>query len=753
MHADACWNARARAFLCALALTPVLGACAGIARHSPPGPPAATEVAAAGEPVAPFLGLGLGTSDGRRALVLGTVAGPAASAGLRKGDRIVAVDGIGLDAESVRALLADAVPGQRLLLDVLRDGEAVRIELTVGTREQWQGPIAYAAAVPFAHTGLEQAPPWPDPALAQALSAAPDLLPVDERLERMFAQLARDDRGFHKLPRVREALLRPGAMQAWRHALAEDVWAVSRQPARLAQAICDALAVACPESRDEQRVQPPTLAGFADAVADANRRVRAIFLAAGIDRGQAAADLHYLASRTARDRTLLNQPGVERGIRAMRESMRLDLGALLAVFDAQLAAAQRLPRAAGAPVAPPASLAPHVQGEILDYAEVEGGFVVIGGSGPNRYDMDRLLAVIDIGGDDEYRWSGLAPAAQVVIDRGGNDRYLAVRGGPGAGWLGVALLIDRRGDDRYESALGGCGAGVFGVGLLIDEAGNDRYVCAAWSAGAGLYGAGVLVDGGGDDSYLSQSFSQGVGGPRGLGVLLDAGGGDLYRANGPVPSAYGTPAVFMGFSQGVGVGIRPYDTGGIGALIDLGGDDRYEGGEFSQGGGYYWGAGFLHDAAGNDLYYGNRYAQGFAAHQAFGMLSDLAGDDVYWAMTAAGQGAAWDQAIALLFDAGGDDHYRAAQLGQGAAAQQARAALHDALGDDVYISAHPVAQGAAGDNVYHFRADDPVHSLGVLLDERGDDRYSSGLANGESRLRLRAGANGRGVAGFAGDRD
>jgi len=254
---------------------------------------------------------------------------------------------------------------------------------------------------------------------------------------------------------------------------------------------------------------------------------------------------------------------------------------------------------------------------------------------------------------------------------------------------------------------------------------------------------------------LSQSFSQGVGGPRGFGLLFDVGGADLYRANGPVPSTYGVPASYMAFSQGVGVGIRPYDFGGVGALLDLSGDDRYEGGEFSQGGGYYWGVGLLHDEAGNDFYYGNRYTQGFATHQAFGMLVDLSGDDIYWSMTAAGQAAAWDQSVAILFEGGGNDVYRAATLSQGTAAQQGRAMLHDVAGDDIYRSSSDVAQGAAGDNSYHFIDQDPIYSIGVMLDEAGVDVYSTRLKNGETRLRLTLddATNGSGVTGMAIDRD
>jgi hypothetical protein len=521
--------------------------------------------------------------------------------------------------------------------------------------------------------------------------------------------------------------------------------------------MCKTLALECPAHAMGAHADAASLASFAQTISDANQSVRDVFRSAQTDRAQAFADLHYLMKTTAADRTLTAQPDVLRGIRATQLSMRVDLALLLETADQLLANAANIPDIAGNVRQPPSKLAGIVEGLIVDYVEVDGGYIVIGGPGPNRYDMDQLYAVIDVDGNDTYEWGEHVPReTQTIVDMAGDDRYLATSGGPGAGWLGVSVLIDLSGADQYESKLGGCGAGAFGFGFLFDDAGADTYQCAAWSAGAGLYGGGVLIDRGQqNDVYHSQVFSQGVGGPRGIGILLDNGGNDLYRANGPGPSAYDTPGSFMAFSQGVGVGIRPYDFGGVGVLLDLGGNDRYEGGEFSQGGGYYWGVGALFDESGNDLYYGNRYAQGFAAHQAFGMLTDVSGDDTYWSMTAAGQAAAWDQSIAMLFDLDGNDVYRAHALSQGTAAQQAKAFLHDVSGDDWYWSSSKVAQGAAGDNSYHFQAEDPVYSFGVLLDEGGNDRYSTGVLNNEVLLRLNTGSShdGRGIAGVVIDRE
>ncbi len=686
----------------------------------------------------PYGGFALGEDAAGAAVVLDVIAGPAALAGLQPGDRIEMAAGEKVGAARLLNMIRASSPGARLPLRVLRDGHSLELVLVVGDRSQWAAPSSFPARIAFTEPPRRTSAVWLDEVEAKVASVAPGLAPARERLQRMLHDLAREDRGFNSLRLNRQVLADPGTLIEWDRSLVRDIQPAAQARNRLVPLLCETLVLDCSAMHVPLHAgASPSLAEFAESIAIANRRVREAFVAAG-PRDRLFGDLRYLLEETATKRTLIDQPDSLRGIRAMQASMHVDFTALLDAFNRLIVEASRVQgtfRSAGRKIPP--ALAAMVEGEILDYAQVDGGYVVVGGPGPNRYRMDRLYAVIDTGGDDRYVWGeGVALETQTVIDFAGNDRYEARVGGPGAGWLGASVLIDMAGDDTYVSALGGCGAGAFGFGLLFDATGADTYRCDAWSVGAGIYGAGVLIDAGdGWDSYLSQSLSQGVGGPAGVGLLLDAGGDDLYRANGLVASVYGTPTTFMSFSQGVGFGIRPYDHGGIGALIDLGGNDRYEGGEFSQGGGYFWGVGLLHDAGGNDLYYGGRYAQGFAAHQAAGLFSDMAGDDVYWAMRAAAQGAAWDQSVAMLFDGGGNDVYRAESLAQGAAAQQSRAWLFDAGGNDVYWSSGDSAQGVAGDNAYHFLDDDPVVSLGVLFDAGGDDRYSTGLANGEVRIR------------------
>lgn len=62
---------------------------------------------------------------------------PAADAGLRSGDVIVAIDGDAVSgAESLTAQVRERAPGDAATLTVVRDGQSTELEVTLGTREQ-----------------------------------------------------------------------------------------------------------------------------------------------------------------------------------------------------------------------------------------------------------------------------------------------------------------------------------------------------------------------------------------------------------------------------------------------------------------------------------------------------------------------------------------------------------------------------------------------------------------------------------------
>jgi len=391
------------------------------------------------------------------------------------------------------------------------------------------------------------------------------------------------------------------------------------------------------------------------------------------------------------------------------------------------------------PIAPELAERVHaaVEGPVLGAKLVDGELWVVGGEQANRYNMDLIAAVFDVGGPDVYTFS--APQRglyQIVIDESGDDVYesKADLAGPATGVFGVSVLWDRAGNDQYRSNYqGSIAAGLFGVGILVDEAGDDRYINdtpgAGWSEGAGFYGAGVLIDRAGDDLYQAQILAQGVGGPGGVGLIVEGSGNDTYIANGPhFPSVYGTAGVFAGMSQGFGVGFRGYAPGGIGAIYDFAGNDFYSVGEFGQGTGYFQGLGIIHDVAGDDRYVGARYAQGSGVHQGAGILVDDAGDDVYSCSGPAAQGASWDQGVAMLIDRAGNDSYHGDGFAQGAAAHQAVGILIDLDGEDTY-SCTNTCLGQSGDNAYHYDTSQ-VFSFSAFIDRGGKtDTYPESRSN------------------------
>src|SRR5205807_2383931 len=98
-----------------------------------------------------------------------------------------------------------------------------------------------------------------------------------------------------------------------------------------------------------------------------------------------------------------------------------------------------------------------ITGDVLLARETPYGLIVIGGPGPNTYNLDKRFAVvIDLGGDDTY--TGAIAAAtdvehgnSVVIALAGNDVYTSFGYAVGFGGpLGVGAVVDVAGDDQYQ---------------------------------------------------------------------------------------------------------------------------------------------------------------------------------------------------------------------------------------------------------------------------------------------------------------
>jgi len=699
-------------------------------------------------------------------------------ADLARPDLVVALDGAPpAGADDAGARIRAMSPGDTLRLDVRtsrrrggaipdtldHEGEVRRLDVVLADRAQWTGTIGMEPATGAAWAPDSGASRLLDVADAgNVLGAAVDSAGTGAQVAKLagvFRRWQADAPDFHSLSRVRAGFQDPFRLPEIARDVAAPAADAPRDPlgtaARLMRRSLDApVPRALPTTRMgvgktgrtegslAQRLPPaegPRLGWWVaetrleDVLRDVSGRLDDALGDAAGDTTLARRTLALL--RVPRETFYLAGDATREHVAVMRRSTAVDFAKLAAALEAfaPLVGADRqgLTDWSAPPdraVPPPPELADAVSGDVRSAYRVDGlGWIVVGGDGNNRYDLARIAGVLEPGGDDEYVASDLVLGARAVIDLAGNDRYAGTADqGPASALLGAVLVDDRAGDDRYEGAMLSAGAAAFGVALLLDRGGTDAYAGTEWSLGAAMYGAGIVIDLGPEgDAYLGGFLTEGVGGPRGLGCLVDEGGNDLYRANGPTPSAYGTPGVFQSYSQGIGFGFRQYAAGGVGLLCDLAGDDRYEAGEFAQGGAYYWALGVLWDAQGRDLYYGNRYGQGFGVHQALGALLDDAGDDSYWSMTKASQGAAWDVACGLLLDAAGNDHYRCDGLGQGAAAQQAIGLHVDLAGDDAREATGDVVQGASGANEYH-AAETGAGSFGVLLDlGGGEDRYSA----------------------------
>ena len=365
------------------------------------------------------------------------------------------------------------------------------------------------------------------------------------------------------------------------------------------------------------------------------------------------------------------------------------------------------------------------------------GRIVIGGRGDDVHragaqgedlPAERLIGLrIDLGGSDLYADGAgttvnqagrpLIPVS-INIDLEGDDIYESTHAGSiGAGVLGVGIVLDLEGDDSYVGTRWSQGAGMLGMGLVLDGRGNDRYRIGSQGQGLGAWGVGALVDTFGADRYEASIYGQGVGLAGGVGLCLDGWGDDEYYCKGRTPTGYGTAGVFEGWGQGCGIGFRGNASGGLGLLSDGAGRDRFDAGNFAQGGGYYFGFGGLwsHGRA-DDTYIGSRYNQGFAAHQAVGYFLEGGGDDSYMTRHAVAHGLAWDECVTWFEDRSGEDRYQGGSFSLGASAHNSICVFLERGGVDTYLWDQ---LAAAGSNEYHGGT-----SLGWFQDEGGDaDEY------------------------------
>ncbi len=396
--------------------------------------------------------------------------------------------------------------------------------------------------------------------------------------------------------------------------------------------------------------------------------------------------------------------------------------------------------------------------------ETTWGVIDLSGGGNSVHDGVPTLLTIDTGGDDVYINSPCNSSASnwasISIDTSGNDNYVSdqtllkiqvadwpSRGkaqslsGPGSALFGVTFLVDSTGDDHYRSTRSSLGSATFGLAYLKDKEGKDEYDCYTNSLGFGHYGIGILEDLKGDDIYKGFSQHSGVGLPQGFGLILDKSGSDTYDSNDKVldfPSAQSAEHN-NSMAIGAGYGFRAdYTTGhsqsgGVGIVYDLEGNDKYSCGVFGMGAGYWEGVGMLWDDAGVDQYAGQWYVEGASAHFGIGAIFEKSGDDRYLAGMNMALGAGHDFGIGFVCDSAGNDEYIAPNLSLGAGNANGIGIFVELAGDDSYKSSGTSLGQATEAQKSSLR--ERALCFGLFLDNGGRDSFPESFAYAKNNNR------------------
>ena len=401
-------------------------------------------------------------------------------------------------------------------------------------------------------------------------------------------------------------------------------------------------------------------------------------------------------------------PIVAAGIDCLRE-LQPQIAALRKLVDSLKGDADRLLKT-GAVVPPP--------DQATNFLGKQPGWKV-GGIGRDYYSGDCKF-ILDLGGDDVYdlSYDPSDPHGVIIIDLGGDDHYRSKTDFTlGSGCLSAGILLDYGGDDVYQAKSFALGSGYFGFGLLYDVSGNDRYDGDTHVEAAGSFGIGLLIDESGRDIYNAALNAQAFGFTQGAGALYDFEGSDSYYLGGKYKDVLRYEDHYLSFGQGFGMGMRPQISGGIGALVDLKGEDQYFSDIFAQGTSYWWSLGILYDSCGSDNYQSYQYAQGTATHMTLGILVDDYGNDVYFGKGLM-QGCGHDYACGIMLDRHGNDTYTAYDLSQGAGSANGAGLQIDCEGDDRYFIKNPANTHGYGNPRRDFG------SIGLFIDLGGLDQYT-----------------------------
>ncbi|MBN2829406.1 MAG: hypothetical protein JXR56_03680, partial [Candidatus Cloacimonetes bacterium] len=223
--------------------------------------------------------------------------------------------------------------------------------------------------------------------------------------------------------------------------------------------------------------------------------------------------------------------------------------------------------------------------------ETRWGWMAFGSPKDDIYKGSYCFIFEPGGNDNYYDITNPANPFQIVIDGKGNDQYAGTKVASLFGaQFSIAIGYDMKGNDVYRGDDFSF-ASFFGYQFFEDSSGDDIYRGEVYSIASASYGVSVIRDRKGDDRYSTAEYGEGFGSTLGFGTIMDLEGDDFYLAGGKHLHEPLAPFDYLCMAQGFGFGIRPDYAGGIGLLYDRSGNDSYQGGVYSQAGGYWYALG------------------------------------------------------------------------------------------------------------------------------------------------------------------
>ncbi len=245
------------------------------------------------------------------------------------------------------------------------------------------------------------------------------------------------------------------------------------------------------------------------------------------------------------------------------------------------------------------------------------------------------------------------------------------------------------------------------VNIIIDKGGDDIYFLSKPNT--------LIIDISGNDKYIATNDYTIACGNGGLSMIIDLDGNDYYEGKN-----YSTACAING----------------IGIINDRNGDDIYIGKTFTLAASIN-GFSLILDDNGNDVYLSEGFSQGFGTYQGTGIIHDRSGYDNYTVKNGIAdhrendyhahlsQGFGYgirdiaSGGVGVLYDNNGNDVYSGEYFVQGSSYWYSMGFLCDDDGNDKYF-ARRYSQGAGT----HF-------TFGMLSDLNGDDIYNSwGMSQG-----------------------